>query len=89
MNTQVKFGDHITEITARGRRQMGWIWQTFRTREANPIITLFRALVIPILEYCCLLCTPFILGAVRQLEGIQRTFTSRMEGWKSLTTGRG
>jgi hypothetical protein len=50
MNNQVNFGDHIAAITARGRQQMGWIWQTFRTREAEPMITLFRALLIPILE---------------------------------------
>ena len=84
MNTQVKFDDHITAITARGRRQMGWIWRTFRTREAEPMITLFRALVIPILEYCCQLWTPFTLGAVRQLEGVQRTFTSRIRGMEEL-----
>jgi hypothetical protein len=51
LNTQVNFGYHIAAITARGRRQMGWIWRTFRAKEAEPMITLFRVLVIPILEY--------------------------------------
>jgi hypothetical protein len=59
---------------------MGWIRRTFRTREAEPMITLFRALVIHILEYCRQLWTPFTLGAIRQLEGVQRTFTSRIRG---------
>jgi hypothetical protein len=48
------------------------------------MLTLFRALVIPILEYCCQLWTPFTLGAVRQLEGVQRTFPSRIRGMKEL-----
>jgi hypothetical protein len=84
MNTQVKFGDHITAITARGKRQIGWIWRAFTTREAEPMLTLFRALVIPILEYCCQLWNPFTLGAVRQLEGVQQTFTARIRGMEEL-----
>jgi hypothetical protein len=48
------------------------------------MITLFKALVIPILEYCCQLWTPFTLGAVRQLEGVQRTFTARIRGMEEL-----
>jgi hypothetical protein len=40
MKTQVKFDDLIAAITTGSRRQMGWIWRTFRTREAEPIITL-------------------------------------------------
>jgi hypothetical protein len=63
---------------------MGWIWRTFRIREAEPMITLFRALVIPILEYCCQLWAPFTLGAVRQLEGVQRTFTSKIRRMEEL-----
>jgi hypothetical protein len=71
MNTQVNFGDHIMAIIARDRQQIGWIWKAFRTREAEPMITLFRALVMSILEYCCQLWTQFTLSAVWQLEGVQ------------------
>jgi hypothetical protein len=48
------------------------------------MITPFRALVIPILEYCCQHWTPLTLSAVRQLEGDQRTFTSRIRGMEEL-----
>jgi hypothetical protein len=49
------------------------------------MITLFRALIIPILEYCCQLWTPFTLGAIRQLERVQRTFTSRIREMEEFT----
>jgi hypothetical protein len=46
--------------------------------------TLFRALVVPLVKYCCQLWTPLTLGAVRQLEGVQRTFTSTISGMEKL-----
>jgi hypothetical protein len=84
MCTEATFNDHIEEIVARGRQRMGWIWRTFRTREAAPMITLFRALVLPNLEYCCQLWAPLKAGAVRKLEAVQRTFTYRISGMREL-----
>jgi hypothetical protein len=48
------------------------------------MITLFGALAIPILEYCCQLWTQFTLGTVWQLEGVQQTFASRVRGMEQL-----
>jgi hypothetical protein len=84
MCTEATFDDHIEEIVVRGRQRMGWIWRTFRTREATPMISLFRALVLPNLEYYCQLWAPLKAGAVRKLEAVQRTFTYRISGMREL-----
>ena len=49
------------------------------------MITLYRALVLPILEYCCQLWHPVVLGDVRKIEAVQRTFTSRITGMRQLS----
>ena len=67
---------------------MGWIWRMFRTIEAEPMLSLFRALVIPLLEYCSHLWTPFTTGAERQLDEVQQAFTSRIRGMKELNYWR-
>jgi hypothetical protein len=48
------------------------------------MITLFRALVLPNLRYCCQLWSPLKAVAVQKLEAVQRTFTNRISGIREL-----
>ena len=48
------------------------------------MVTLFKALVLPHLEYCCQLWNPAAVGQVRKLECIQRNFTRRIQGMDGL-----
>ena len=52
MSANANFDIHISEICAKGRSMAGWILRTFSTRELIPMITLFKALVLPIMENC-------------------------------------
>lgn len=47
------FGIHINNVAKRARNQAGWILRTFRTRDTVPMLSLYKSLVIPLLEYCC------------------------------------
>ena len=56
------------------------------------MLTLYKALVVPILEYCCQLWNPDKICDVIKLESVQRTFTFRILGmenksyWERLQT---
>ena len=67
-------------IVQKCKRQIAWILRTFRTRKAEPMLTLFKSLVVPHAEYCSQLWNPVNIGDIAQLEGIQRTFTSKIDG---------
>lgn len=84
MSDTAGFNTQIGEVAARGRQRMGWILRTFTTRDAFPMLTLYKALVLPLLEYCCQLWCPSGINRIRQLEAIQRTFTSRVAGLAAL-----
>jgi hypothetical protein len=84
MSTEAAFDDHIEEIVAQGGQRTIWIWRTFRRREAAPMITPFRALVLPNFEYCCQIWAPLKAGSVRKLESVQRIFTSMISGTREL-----
>ena len=62
-----------------------WALRVFKTRAVEPMMTLFKALVIPHLEYCCQLWSPHLLKDIRRLEAIQRSFTARIAGMDQLT----
>lgn len=84
ISDDASFHCHIDNIVAKARKIMGWILRTFQTREANTLTTLFKALILPIVEYCCQLWSPTNIGQIRKLEGIQRTYTSRIRGLNNM-----
>ena len=48
------------------------------------MLVLYRAVVLPHLEYCCQLWTPTSLGQIRKIEAVQRTFTARLVNMETL-----
>ena len=56
-----------------------------KTREELTMLTLFRAMVLPHLEYCVQLWSPHLLKDIRRLEAVQRSFTFRISELNQLT----
>ena len=64
--------------------QTSWILRTFRTRETTSLLTLYKSLVIPLLEYCCQLWSPWKEREKQLLESVQRSFTAKIFAVKHL-----
>ena len=82
MSDDATFSKHIQAVVQKARAQAGWVLRIFKTREAEPMLTLYKALVIPHLEYCCQLWNPWKSLEKQALEGIQRSFTSKIKSVK-------
>ena len=67
---------------------IAWILRAFKTRNYNAMITLYKTLIIPLLEYCSVLWCPTTPGLIQKLETIQwsflRKFTNGNDYWASL-----
>ena len=74
------FQGQIVKATKRSNNMAGWVLRVFMTRGELPMMTLYRSMVLPHLEYCCQLWSPHLLGDIRKLESVQRSFTSRIAG---------
>ena len=85
MDNDGRFVTHIEEITAKARRHAGWILRTFSARDPLTMLTLYKSLVRPILEYCSQLWSPLSLGLIRKIEGVQRNFTARIDEMNHLS----
>ena len=48
------------------------------------MLTPFRSLILPLLEYCCIFSSPSKAGEICDLESIQRSFTAKIESVKHL-----
>ena len=78
------FDDHINAICQRGSNMAGWILRTISTRKSFPMLTMFKALVLPIMEYCCQLWSPHKQYLIRNIEAVQRNFTAKISGTDGL-----
>ena len=48
------------------------------------MLTLYRSLVLPLVEYCCQLWSPQGVELIRKIEAVQRNFTYRIQGMREL-----
>ena len=83
-NNKGDFSDHISVKAAKARGVAGLILRTFITREPAPLMMLFKALAIPIMEYGSIIWSPHKRGEINEIESVQRAFTSKLEGMKEL-----
>ena len=83
-NNTGDFHDHIDTKKAKGKSIAGLILRTFLTRDPAPLMMLFKTLVIPIVEYGSIIWSPYKKCEISQLEGIQRTYTSKLQGLEDL-----
>ena len=64
MSSSANFDTHIKNTVVAANLKAGWVLRTFQTREPELMITLWKSLVLPILDYCCQLWTPSSAGSM-------------------------
>ena len=78
------FEAHINQIAKKANLKCSWILSVFRCRQEHAMMTLFRSLVLSILEYCSALWSPHRVQDISKLEGVQRRFTSKISSISHL-----
>jgi hypothetical protein len=84
VSSDLSWSPHVSTIASRARSVASWVLSAFLTRDRVTMLTLYKSLVRSHLEYCCPLWNPNKLGDIQLLEGVQRTFTSKISGVKHL-----
>ena len=80
MGANGNFEAHVSDSVLKGSQMAGRILRTFQTRETAPMMILYKALVLPLLEYCCQIWSPKKLGLIKRIESVQRHFTAKLSG---------
>ena len=82
LSANCEFKDHITNTVNKCSQLSGWILRTFKTRDKVTMITLYKSLVLPRLDYCSQLWSPTKTGDILRIEKVQRQFTRNIENLK-------
>ena len=84
ISSDLSWSIHINTMCARARSVAAWVLSAFKTRDRIKLVTLYKSLVRSHLEYCCPLWSPRKITDIQLLEGVQRSFTSRICGVQHL-----
>ena len=85
MSESCDFDNHIATVVKKCSRLCGWILRTFSTRSKPVLLTLFKSLVIPHLDYGSQLWSPFQVKSINAIERVQRVFTKHIDGMHNLS----
>ena len=81
---EVTYITYISIKSAEASQKASWILLTFISRDITTLLVLYNALVRLIVEYCCPLWSPYMICDIIKIEGIQRSFTCKIEGLESM-----
>ena len=84
VSSDLSWTPHVNMIAERAGKVAAWVLSAFKTRDKATMMTLYKSLVRSHLEYCCPLWNCSKNNDIQQLEGVQRTFTSRIDGIQHL-----
>ena len=81
ISSNLSWEPHINSFTDAARKMCSWILSVFQTRDELTMITLYKSLIRSRLEFCCPLWHTNKVEDIVAIESIQRSFTSKIEGF--------
>ena len=85
ISADLSWKSQISSVVSKGRSMAAWVLSVFRSREPEVMMTLYKTYVRSHLEYCSILWHPQNIEDIEAIEGVQRSFTSRIEGLSGKT----
>jgi Reverse transcriptase (RNA-dependent DNA polymerase) len=83
-SANASYSSHIDSIVSKGSRAAGMLYRAFSTRRAQFLVKIFKAYVRPIVEYASVVWNPTAVACTGSLEKVQRRFTKRLPGMRTL-----
>ena len=72
INSKLNWSDHIANITSKASSVLGFLQRNFKKCPINTKVSLYKSMVLPILEYGCAIWDPFTAKDIDNIEKIQR-----------------
>ena len=73
---------HINILCKKCTDLSVWILRTFTSRNSTTLMTLFKALILSILDYCSQLWSPHLIRHIIQIKKVQHSFTKFITGMR-------
>ena len=75
IKNDLKFSNHIEQLVAKGSKIVHCLFRNIYSNDISLWIKVYKMFVLPIMEYCSPVWSPYLIREIRKLEDVQRTFT--------------
>ena len=80
VDDRLNFTAHIQSIVAKAKQRLYLLFKCFSSRQIDLLVKAYKSYILPILDYCSPVWSPYKLADIDLLESVQRFFTKRLEG---------
>jgi ribonucleases P/MRP protein subunit RPP40 len=80
VDSRLSFTQHIDAVVGRAKQRLYLLFKCFVSRDITLLTIAYKTYVLPILEYCSPIWSPYKLSSIDHLEAVQRYFTKRLYG---------
>lgn len=84
LSSSMTYDVHIQNQIQRVKSISAWIYRTFQSRDIDLMLTLWKSLVIPHLDYCSQLWSPSKRSLQQDLEALQKSFLNGIPSIRKL-----
>ena len=85
INSNLKWDAQCRKAAKKGNQILGLIYRTSECKSKNIILSLYKSLVQPHLDYCIQVWRPYLQKDIDVMEKVQRRATGMVEGLKGLS----
>ena len=85
VQSNLKVSSQCAKVVKTANKILGMIKRSFSSRDSNTIVSLYKALVRPHLEYCVQAWRPYFKKDIELLEGVQHRATKIIEGLERMS----
>ena len=78
--SNLSFERHIDRLVARAKRNVYLLFRAIASKNIHNLLIGFKAYVLPIVDYCCQVWSPYHVKYILAVESVQRVFTKRLPG---------
>ena len=78
VSSDLSFNLQVEKVVTTASQMVGWGLRTFRGRGSYLLLTMFKSLVQPHLDYCCQLWFPSAQDQINKIEAVQKSLVSRI-----------
>ena len=84
LSSDLSFSLQIEKVVSTSSQMVGWGMRTFRGRGSYLLLTMFKSLVQPHLDYCSQLWWPSAQEQITKIEAVQKSLVSRIRDSRLL-----
>jgi len=83
-NSQLSFSNHISTVIVKAKQRLFLLNRSFITKNPTVLLIAYKTYILPILDYCSQVWSPYTITDITRLESVQRLFTKKLKGFENL-----